>query len=738
MTLKKTISITLASILLMVQLPMVALADDATPPADPATTTTTTPDPSTLPPPAPTPDPSPAPAPDAPAPTDPATTTTTPPSTPGPTTPPGPDANQYTFNPATGLWESANYTWNPVTKQTAPKVDPGYYYNPTTGMWDTTQYVYHPESNSYQPVTVSSPIAPAAAAGSSALGGGSSDGMLAALAQLLGATDPSNSSTGPNSTNSIVSNTNNSGFFGLFTQAAVNNNLNSNATTGDANVTGNTTGGNAATGSAQVVANLLNLLNSAWSWSTGGLATFVQNLFGNQTGNILLNPVAATSGGGSLGALPGTVDNNSQTGPNSTNTVDTNSANGLMVNSQANGAINNNVNVLAQSGNAGVTGNTTGGNATSGNAAADVNLINLINSAIGAGQSFLGVINVFGNLTGNILFPQGFLDSIAASNTGSAPASSASNSGTGPNSTNTINSNNTNTANLNNTANSGITNNLNTAAQSGNATVAGNTSAGNATTGTAATNTDTFNFAGNLVSDNAVLVLVNVLGHWVGAILNLPSTGTSQSALLTGGPSSLTNTDTGPGSTNSINNSSQNSLDVNATSNGTINNNVKAGAISGNANVSDNTKGGNATSGNASVATNVANFVGSTLNVKHWFGVLMINVFGDWIGNVGTDTPQTAAIVPAAVTGGGSGQTSNTNNSHIHSGASSANVGGTISQTNVASTKTSPVNTKVLSAKQSAATNQSRQITIWVLAAALLMLISGMMLSLDRKLGRAS
>src|SRR5206468_1987958 len=93
-----------------------------------------------------------------------------------------------------------------------------------------------------------------------------------------------------------------------------------------------------------------------------------------------------------------------------------NANNTLTVNDQQNGQIANNLDLNALSGNATVSQNTTGGNATSGNAEAVANVVNMLNSYIGAKQSFVGVVNVFGNLSGNILMPQEFLDQLIASN----------------------------------------------------------------------------------------------------------------------------------------------------------------------------------------------------------------------------------------------------------------------------------------------------------------------------------
>src|SRR5690606_26762954 len=79
-----------------------------------------------------------------------------------------------------------------------------------------------------------------------------------------------------------------------------------------------------------------------------------------------------------------------------------------------------------------------------------------------------------------------------------------------------------------------IVNNINTAAASGNANVSNNTQAGNATTGDAQTNVTILNLTGrNVVAANSLLVFVNVLGEWVGVIVDAPA-GSTSAALGTG------------------------------------------------------------------------------------------------------------------------------------------------------------------------------------------------------------
>ena len=68
-----------------------------------------------------------------------------------------------------------------------------------------------------------------------------------------------------------------------------------------------------------------------------------------------------------------------------------------------------------------------------------------------------------------------------------------------------------------------------------------------------------------------------------------------------------------------------------------------ANAQSGNATVRNNTLGGNATTGDAKTSVNVMNLANSSFNLSDWFGILFINVFGNWYGSFGVDT---AAGIP--------------------------------------------------------------------------------------------
>ncbi|HUO61979.1 MAG TPA: hypothetical protein VMT96_00820 [Candidatus Bathyarchaeia archaeon] len=357
------------------------------------------------------------------------------------------------------------------------------------------------------------------------------------------------------------------------------NNLDSNATTGDTKVNKNTTAGDAQSGDANAGSTIVNSVHSSvGSGNTSGIANFTINLNGDITGDITIGPTIANA----------TVDKNTNISSNT--------------NINNNDTLTNNQTLSATSGNADVSQNTTAGSAKSGNANSVADVLNLINTIIAANKSFIGTINIYGNLDGDILVSPEFLPQLLGSN---APVYGNFSM---PLSTN-INDNQS------------IVNNVNLKATSGQATVSGNTTAGTAQTGNAQTNLTILNLTGHqVVASQSLLVFVNVLGKWVGMIVDAP--GATSAALGNG----VISDNTTLSSNNNLNNNAK------------IVNNIDLSATSGDANVSDNTTAGDAVSGNATASANIANISTSTFNLSDWFGVLFINVFGTWVGSFGVDT----------------------------------------------------------------------------------------------------
>lgn len=583
-----------------------------------------------------------------------ASTVTTPPPPPAPavvppptgiTQPSGADSTTYVKNP-NGTWSNDTYTWDPVTGKTTPNTPQEYSFNPVTGVWDTTEYRYDAPSGKYVPNVVSVSSIPSSRQSAPVSPSSTSSGI---------------SLTGPGSTNLANSNSTGNGFFSGFFNARITNNINSTSRSGDAGVVQNTIGGDALSGNADAMATILSLLQSSWDPSAGGPQTFVANINGDVNGDLTIDPsLISATGPGSLNATNSTANNN------------------LKVVAQDNGAILNNVDLDATSGNANVSGNTDGGDATTGDANAVANLINLINSSINAGQSFVGVLNINGNFNGDVLLAPWLLKALLAD--------------TGPGSTNTSNQTVNNSLNANVSDNQAINNNVGTTATTGSASVDGNTNAGTASSGTATTNVTLLNLTGReVIAKDAMLVFVNVFGKWVGLIMNAPSGSTS--ALIGG---------TGPGSSNTASGTTNNNASLTSDSNSLINNDINVKARSGDASVSGNTLGGNASSGNANAGVNVANLINTKLNISDWFGVLFINVFGNWNGSFGVDTPFGNPVVNKSTTTSAANSATSTAGSSASPAQAAANVFGFIPRTagsgNGGSTNSNVNDTQVLAA----------------------------------------
>jgi hypothetical protein len=392
----------------------------------------------------------------------------------------------------------------------------------------------------------------------------------------------------------------------------VTNTVDGTAKTGDAKVKDGTVGGNATTGNAGDTATLINTVASSSNLSSGSLQTFTYNINGTHNGDILINPSNLL-----------TANSSNDTTPNPCPTPTTDTA----VN---NTTINNLVNLLATSGNATVSNNAVGGNATSGDATTEADIINLIEALISDKQSFLGVVNVNGNLNGNLLLPAGVIDSLLTPTQGTAAGNTTA--------TNNIN----------------VNNQVNLTAASGTAAVTGNGVGGNATSGDATTILNTCNLINsNIVGGNVLLVFVNVMGNWYGLLLNAPA-GTTNAAL-------------GGGISQDV---SVPASQLTAINNETINNTVNLTSITGNATVMNNGIGGNATTGHASVVADIVNILGSQINLSGWLGVLVINVYGTWNGNLAI---QTAPTTPTHTSGGPNSHHNHHTNGTDSSSASSGN-----------------------------------------------------------------
>lgn len=384
------------------------------------------------------------------------------------------------------------------------------------------------------------------------------------------------------------------------------NNLNSEAITGNTSVTGASSAGALATGDAVASTTTITVVQSSIGLS-GSQQPLVFNLdiVGDTTGDILIDPSAldATPIGTAYSDGTANLSNSTETG------------------------ITNNLSLTAVSGDVLATDNRIVGNIQSGDASAVANVLNLLNSAISADRSFIGTINILGNLNGDILIPAEFINDLIAS--GQAIPLQLE-SGSILNSSNTVS----------------IANNVLSAAISGNVLAQDNSLTGDISTGNSQTSINIISLIGQqTISRNTLLIFINVLGTWTGLLFNAPAGSTTAS--ITGG--SLEN---------NANLSGINSLNQSSTM--TIVNNISLLAQTGDASAIGNKRTGAITTGNASTGANILNIVNSQLNFSDWFGILFINVFGVWNGSLAaapdpvsepasTGGPETAPAGPPQV-----------------------------------------------------------------------------------------
>lgn len=463
--------------------------------------------------------------------------------------------------------------------------DETYYYDEGSGRWNSSKWVYDPETNTYKPAMAASTPPPAPEQSTEEPSGDAPE----ASADDSAADTITNG--GPSSNNTINEDIDATDTTSIDSNKTINNSLDSDAQTGNAGVKQNSYGGNAQTGNAGADATIVNTVHSTvGSGENSGIARFTIDLYGDVNGDIVVGPTMG----------------NAQIDKNTNIKSDTDINN--------NDSITNNIDLKAKSGNAEVTGNTTAGSAQSGDANAVANLLNLVNTVIAANKSFVGTINIHGNLNGDILISPEFIPQLLGSN-GNAKVEQNI---TMPLSTN-INDDQT------------IVNNVELEATSGTATVKDNTSAGNASTGDAQTDLQILNLTGHeVVAEEAVLVFVNVKGKWVGMILDAPN---STAAAFGSG---VTKNDVTLASDTDINNKAA------------ITNNINVTAVSGDATVASNTSGGDAKTGNARASANIANISNSKFVLGKWFAVLFINIDGDWTGWALKDTEAGNMIASAA------------------------------------------------------------------------------------------
>ncbi|MEK7581480.1 MAG: hypothetical protein AAB512_04295 [Patescibacteria group bacterium] len=443
------------------------------------------------------------------------------------------------------------------------------------------------------------------------------------------ATDTSvtNSQNGSGSDNAATVNNNNNSTVVIDNDANVQNNLDFDANSGNNDASANVGDSEIITGDANVVVTVITDANQV------ALGVYQFDVNGNQNGDIILDPgslIAQNIGNGSGSTNDSTINNNNT----SVETINND------------GEIINNIDIDANTGYNTASKNTGGDSIIeTGDASVVANVINSLNTVV---DGALNVVNIFGDMVGNIVQPQAPVQSTATSACGCGPCSSsatAGNLGNGSDSENnaTVNSTNTDTTNMTNNAT--VENNLDLDGNTGGNTTSFNTGGESSIeTGEVEVKANVVNVANINVSSGdcspVYMVFINdVSGNWKGQILGAaPGTYFYTSSgefyfIDSNGQLVAVNQNNGADSTNNATVNNTNTTTTNITNNGTVTNNINIDANTGNNEASKNT-GGNSdiSTGDANIAVNVINFINSNFSGRKVV-MTLVNVFGSWLGN---------------------------------------------------------------------------------------------------------
>lgn len=412
-------------------------------------------------------------------------------------------------------------------------------------------------------------------------------------------------------------------------KAKVNNDLVLSADSGNNNADYNTGNGNVKTGDADIVLTILNLINTTFvTMPDGNIAFLFKNIYGDQNGNIIFDPKTGESY--DLNGARVSADN-SNTGANSNNSAIINSNESTTIKNNNDATVGNNFDLKANTGNNSASYNTGNGNIKTGDANVSLNLMNLVNSSFMAAKSGLvGVINIFGNWIGDLLLPKNL---IGQGGQVSGANVSAANSSTGSNSTNDATTAINNALDINNDNNADLTNKVNVSNNTGGNDGSYNTGNGGVASGQTMTKLNLSNLVNqNYIGDFVLVTFINVMGKWIGANLLQPlaSSASSNSSL------SSSNTKTGADSTNSASINAGNDTSISSTNDGNIGNNINIFTNTGGNKSDYNTGNGQVQSGNSNVMANLMNMMNINVVSNH-FIFLVVNVFGDWLGNINAE-----------------------------------------------------------------------------------------------------
>lgn len=438
--------------------------------------------------------------------------------------------------------------------------------------------------------------------------------------------DPSTTNNGAASQNNTTENTANTA-----TNTQQNNGqstaaVTQNSTTGQNNASDNVGNSTVTSQDANATGTIVNGVNT----NLNNVSVSQFNIANNYTGDIILNFPANCVLNCGTGSNVTTAGNGAASTANTALTQTT----GTTTNQNNSAAVGNTLSLHANSGNNISSQNTDGSTTvTSGNANVDANSLAFANNNL-SGNVVFGVVNIYGNLSGDIILPQSALDAAC----GNSCYTGVNTSGNGAGSTNGTTVQNNSSAATNQQNQAGITNTIKTDATTGGNSTGENTNGNNSiTTGQSNVNANSLTLANNNL-DGGVwwLVLINDHGNWSGQLIGgNGNVASSQGLNFNLGPSgNIATTDNGAAAKNTTTVTDNNTTVTNQTNTAALNNTLDLSANTG-GNTADQNTGGPSTihTGNANILANLVDFANNNLTHGAKLIVTIVNVFGSWVGD---------------------------------------------------------------------------------------------------------
>ncbi|MDO8498391.1 MAG: hypothetical protein Q7S44_01250 [bacterium] len=407
--------------------------------------------------------------------------------------------------------------------------------------------------------------------------------------------------------------------------ATVTNNLELQSDSGSSTASENVGDTIISTGDSDTSGTVVTDLNS----NLAGVAVSEFNVVDDQNGDLLLDFAGNCISGCDI--FSNALVENSGNGSDSTNSTDLTQDTASTTFQNNDATLENNLLLGSNSGDNTALKNVGDTTIQTGDANTSANVMSFLNNNL-SGDVLIGVVNIFGDLIGDIILPDIYgTSSLTASNTGN-----------GSDSTNSASLDQTLTDTTYQTNDAQIVNNLNLQATTGDNLASKNTGGDSTiTTGDANITAQVLNVVNsNIDSGYWWLVLVNEAGEWTGKILGAPDgsnmAGSEGTEFTVNANGDITAQNIGNGT------DSQNSATIDQSSSNTtiqnnvakILNNINLFANSGGNSASSNT-GGNSTinTGDANVVANLVNFINNNIVGSGKLTVVTINVFGKWIGD---------------------------------------------------------------------------------------------------------